>query len=179
MKKLEELREGLRAVRRRYDDLRRGETAPLRRCRTAGDVVLEPTYWRVGWSLAHEQPHLPHVVLLFPLAAQVSMCASSFSFGRFLRRQLGDRDGSTMRMRRLLDSRDRDELDHRLRGVMRLACADKARVDWSVLGVDILWFFAESDNVRRRWAQDFYAPIPRYHTGDTAAANLAAPGEES
>ena len=26
------------------------------------------------------------------------------------------------------------------------------------LGTDILWFFAESGNVRRRWAQDFYAP---------------------
>jgi CRISPR type I-E-associated protein CasB/Cse2 len=46
-----------------------------------------------------------------------------------------------------------------LRRVLRLACADKTPVDWGVLGVDILRFFADSDNVRRTWAQDFYAPI--------------------
>jgi CRISPR type I-E-associated protein CasB/Cse2 len=49
-------------------------------------------------------------------------------------------------------------LDHRLRGILRLACGSGAPVDWGVLGVDILWFFAESGSVRRRWAQDFYAP---------------------
>jgi len=72
--------------------------------------------------------------------------------------QLGDGDGPALRFRRLLDSRDRDELEHRLRGILKLASHDRVPVDWGVLGVDILWFFAGSDSVRRRWAQDFYAP---------------------
>lgn len=152
------LREDLRAVRRRYDDLRRGETAPLRRCRTAEEVARERAYWLIGGALAHEKYDLAHVVLLFPLAQQVRPSARPFSFGWFLRQQLGDGDGAALRFRRLLASSDKDELDHRLRGVLRLACAEKAPVDWGVLGADILWFF-ERDNVRRSWAQNFYAPI--------------------
>jgi hypothetical protein len=45
-----------------------------------------------------------------------------------------------------------------LRGILKLASGDHVPLDWGVLGTDILWFFAESDSVRRRWAQDFYAP---------------------
>ena len=79
-----------------------------------------------------------------------------------------------LRFRRLLDSRDRDELDHRLRGILKLAAGDKTPVDWGVLGVDILWFFAESDMVRRRWAQDFYAPISREPSPGTSARSASS-----
>jgi CRISPR type I-E-associated protein CasB/Cse2 len=146
----------IREVRSRFDELQRGGVAELRRCRTAYELSLSGLYWRVGGALAQEQSHLTHVVLHFPLAPQRTR--ESFSFGRFLRRQFGDGSGATLRFRRLLDSRDRDELDHRLRGVLRLACRDGAPLDWGPLGVDILWFFAPSGLVRRRWAQDFYAP---------------------
>jgi len=166
----DQLQQELREVRRRYDAFKRGKTAPLRRCREAGDVALEEVYWQVGGSLARTQPHLAHVIMLFPLAPQACSPKRSFSFGRFLRRHLPEGDGAARRFRRLLASSDRDELDHHLRGVLRLACADKTPVDWGVLGVDILWFLAESDNVRRRWAQDFYAPIARDDSGGTAAS---------
>lgn len=152
-----ELMTALRQVRARYDALDRGETAPLRRCRTAAEVSLESAYWRTAGSLGHEQRQLAHVVLLFPLAPQST--DPRFSLGRFLARQFGDSGGAQLRFRRLLDSRDRDQLDHRLRGALRLACGDGSRVDWGVFGLDVLWFFADSDRVRRRWAQDFYAPI--------------------
>jgi CRISPR type I-E-associated protein CasB/Cse2 len=152
------LREALRAVRMRYDALERGKTAQIRRCRTADDIALEGTYWRIGEALARAEWHLPHVVLLFPLARHATRERERFSFGRYLRKHLGDSDGATLRFRRLLDSSERDDLDHRLRGVLRLAAGDHAPLDWGVLGTDILWFFAESDIVRRRWAQDFYAP---------------------
>jgi CRISPR type I-E-associated protein CasB/Cse2 len=155
------LREALRAVRGRYDQLDRGKTAQIRRCRTADDVALEGAYWRIGGALAHTQRNLPHVVLLFPLASHASNPGRRFSFGRYLRTQLGDSDGATLRFRRLLDSRDPDDLDHRLRGIVRLAAGDHTPLDWGVFGTDILWFFAESDSVRRRWAQDFYAPTSR------------------
>jgi CRISPR type I-E-associated protein CasB/Cse2 len=155
------LRDALRAVRGRYDQLDRGKTAQIRRCRTADDVALEGAYWKIAAALAHSQRHLPHVVLLFPLAPQASSSARRFSVGRHVRTKLGDSDGATLRVRRLLDSRDRDDLDHRLRGILRLAAGDHAPLDWGVLGTDILWFFAERDNVRRRWAQDFYAPTSR------------------
>lgn len=150
------LRDAIRSVRRRYDGLDRGKTAAIRRCRSADDVALEGAYWRLGEAVAREQSHLPHVVLLFPLASHTTK--DRFSFGGHLRTQLGDRAGATLRFRRLLGSRDRDELDHRLRGLLKLAGGDRSPVDWGILGTDILWFFAESGNVRRRWAQDFYAP---------------------
>jgi CRISPR type I-E-associated protein CasB/Cse2 len=150
----------LRAVRVRYDKLPRGDIAALRRCRTADEVAIEGTYWHIASPLAQRQIHLPHVVLLFPLAPQHAR--KGFSFGKFLSQKLGDSSGAALRVRRLLDSRDRDDLDHRLRGILRLACADRTPIDWGVLGTDILWFFAESGAVRRRWAQDFYAPtMPR------------------
>lgn len=170
----EVLRDALRTVRARYDKLERGRTAPLRRCRTADEVALEGAYWQVGDALARTERHLPHVVLLFPLAKQSK--SSAFSFGRYLRVHLGDGEGAALRFRRILDCRERDELDHRLRGILRLAAADGAPLDWGVLGTDILWFFAESDAVRRRWAQDFYAPMstgaaspPATPTSSTAA----------
>lgn len=163
-----QLRDAIRAVRGRYDALPRGATAPLRRCRTADEVELEGAYWRVGGALAREQRRLPHVVLLFPLAPQVSRI--DFAFGRYLRSRVGESDGAVQRFRRVLDSRDPDELDHRLRGLLKLASAGEHGVDWGSLGVDLLWFFAESDRVRRRWAQDFYAPV----TLETSATEDAA-----
>ena len=153
-----ELQASLRQLRARYDSLSRGDTATLRRCRSADEVGLEGTYWRIAGGLARQQSHLPHVVLLFPLAPH--RASEAFRFGRFLARQLGESDGAKLRFRRLLDCRDRDELDHRLRGLLRLACGDRDPVDWGALGTDILWFFAEAGTVRRRWAQDFYAPTP-------------------
>lgn len=170
MSKIEERREELRDVRRSYDRLRRGDTAPLRRCRSAADVALESVYWRIGGPLAHRERNLAHVVLHFPLASQ-RRASGPFSFGRFLQQQLGDHDGPKLRMRRLLACRDRDELDHRLRGMLRLACGDGAPVDWGTLSLDILWFFAESDAVRRRWAQDFYAPISSREAAPAAASD--------
>ena len=169
------LRDALRAVRRRYDQLERGNSAQIRRCRTADDVSLEGAYWRIGEALAHKQRQLPHVVLLFPLVPQASSPGRRFSFGRYLRTQLGDSDGATLRFRRLLDSRDRDDLDHRLRGILRLAAGDHAPLDWGVFGTDILWFFAESDSVRRRWAQDFYAPTSREASPRMAPSSTATP----
>ncbi len=158
------LKDAIRGARARYDQLARGQTAVLRRCRTASEVALEGTFWRVAGALGREQRQLPQVVLLFPLASHSGR--EKFSFGGYLRRQLPDGDGSTLRFRRLLDSRDSDELSHRLRGILKLAGRDSATVDWGALGLDILWFFAESDDVRRRWAQDFYAP----QTESSAAA---------
>ena len=156
-RRAKDLVDAIRGVRARYDRLDRGQTAPLRRCRTADDVALEGAFWRIGEALAREQRHLSHVVLLFPVVPHITR--DRFSFGRYLRAHLGERDSNALRFRRLLDSRDRDELDHRLRAILKLAAGDGSHVDWGILGKDMLWFFAESDDVRRRWAQDFYAPI--------------------
>lgn len=158
------LRGELRLARQRYDRLDPGGKASLRRCRTAGEVALERAYWQVAGSLA-EQYHLPHVVLLYPLATHQS--SARFSFGRYLAAQLGDGDGAALRVRRLLAARDRDELDHRLRGLLRLADGAHHPVDWGSLGLDVLWFLADSDAVRRRWAQDFYAPNSAAHSSFT------------
>jgi CRISPR type I-E-associated protein CasB/Cse2 len=171
-----ELAAQVRSVRARYDLLSRGQVAILRRCRNADDVALEGTFWRVGGALAQEKKQLAHVVVQFPHASQIRSAADRFSFGRMLRQKLGDSSGGELRIRRLLDSRDRDELDRRLRAILRLACGDGAAVDWGGLGRDILWFFAESDAVRRRWAQDFYAPT-RPRSSAAPVADNPSPGE--
>lgn len=157
---LDEIRDELREVRFRYDKLPRGATARLRRCRSGSEVRLEPIYWQVAGKSGYGawSRWLPHVVLLYPLADQLRQL-EGFRFGRYLRHNLRDNEAAQLRFRRLLASRDQDELSHRLRGLLRLAAANRAPVDWGGLGLDIVWFFAESDNVRRRWAQDFYAPI--------------------
>jgi CRISPR type I-E-associated protein CasB/Cse2 len=162
-----ELAAQLRRVRKRYDALDRGETAPIRRCRSASELVLESSYWRVTDG-AGDMPHLAHVVLHFPLAAHRTN--ERFSFGTFLSQRLPKTDGATLRVRRLLDCRDRSELDHRLRAMLRLVGGDGAAVDWGNLGRDVLWFFAESDSVRRRWAQDYYAPLGS-RSGKAASSN--------
>lgn len=159
MSAFEKLHDDLRGVRARYDSLQRGRTAAIRHCKTAEDVILEPVYWHVAGPLA-ERRNLPHVVLLFPLVPQLrNLSGGRFSLGRYLRRQLGDTGGATLRFRRVMASADLDDLDHRLRRVLRLASTDGGLVDWGVLGADILWFFHENHLVRRRWAQDFYAPL--------------------
>jgi CRISPR type I-E-associated protein CasB/Cse2 len=151
------LAQDLRSVRAAYDQLERGESAAIRRARDAAELALEGVFWRIGGATARRERHLAHVVLAFPLAEHRTM--ATFSFGLYLQRAIGANASGLMRFRRLLASRDRDELDRRLRALLRLAAKDGAPVDWGVLGADVLWFFASSDRVRRRWAQDFYAPI--------------------
>lgn len=148
--------DALRAVRRKYDLLDRGTTAPIRRCRTADEVALEGAFWRIGGDIAHQQRAVASVVLHFPIVPHRDR--ANFSFGGYLHARIAKSASGTLRFRRLLDSRDRDELDHRLRGILRLAASDRSPVDWGVLGRDILWFFGEGGHVRRRWAQEFYAP---------------------
>lgn len=160
------IQQSIREARHRYDALDRGQTAPLRRCRTANEVGVEGVYWCVAGSFGQEQ-NLSHVVLLFPLASQSTQ--PRFSFGQYLRRHLGDTDGAKLRVRRLLACRDREELGHRLRGVLKLANATSHPVDWGILGSEILWFFAENGNARRRWAEGFYAP----QTRDTNSENAS------
>lgn len=171
------LESDIREVRRRYDALDRGATAPLRRSRTAEDVALLGQYWRIAGALGREQRQLSHVALLFPWAGHRR--SDTFSFGRYLRRHLGPGDGAALRFRRLLDCRDWDELDRRLRAVLRLARANDAPLDWGVFGTDVLWFFAESQAVRRKWAQDFYAPTPRDMSPRLAVADVNPPSEGS
>jgi CRISPR type I-E-associated protein CasB/Cse2 len=165
--------EALREVRRKYDALDRGASAPLRRCRSADEVALEGAFWRIGGDIARQQRGVANVVLLFPAAPHATM--PRFSFGHYLHTQIGERSSGALRFRRLLDSRDRGELDHRLRGVVKLAASDRAPVDWGVLGRDILWFFAESDRVRRQWAQDFYAPRSDSRSSITSTDSAPTP----
>src|SRR4051812_36518875 len=97
------LKGALLGARARYDQLSRGQTASLRRCRSADEVALEGVFWRIAGDLGRAERHLAQVVLLFPLATQASR--EQFSFGRYLRRALPEGDGATLRFRRLLDSR--------------------------------------------------------------------------
>jgi CRISPR type I-E-associated protein CasB/Cse2 len=151
-----EQQQQLRRVRERYDALGPGDRAILRRCKTEDDLRLEGAYWRVVGDAREFERGVATAVLLFPLAAQRS--SDRFSFGRYLRTRLEtDHDGTTLRVRRVIQS-ERDQLAHRLRGLIRLAETSGdggAGIDWGVLGVDLVYF---GDHVRRTWTQDFFAP---------------------
>jgi CRISPR type I-E-associated protein CasB/Cse2 len=162
------LREAIRSVRAEYDKLSRGQKATLRRCRSEGEVELEGVYWRLGGALAHQRRHMAGVILLFPLSSHTTN--DRFAFGRYLHSTIGDTDTAALRFRRVLDCRDPEELIHRLRGILKLASREHASVDWGSLGSDILSFFNESGAVRRRWAQDYYAPLSRGITPSTTTS---------
>ena len=144
----------LRAVRARYDALPAGDRAILRRCKTEDDVRLEGAYWRVVGDARGVEHALATAVLLFPLAPHKTM--NSFSFGRFLKQHLtSSEEGAALRVRRVVQA-ERDELAHRLRGLLRLSANGTHAVDWGVLGSDLVYF---GDRVRRTWTQDFFAPV--------------------
>ena len=144
----------LRAVRQRYDALPAGDRAILRRCKDEGEIRLEGAYWRVVGDAKDVEYALATAVLLFPLAPHQTK--QGFSFGRFLRQHLtSSEEGAALRVRRVVQA-DRDELGHRLRGLLKLASGGEKAVDWGVLGTDIVYF---GDVVRRRWTQDFFAPL--------------------
>jgi CRISPR type I-E-associated protein CasB/Cse2 len=145
----------LRRVRERYDALGAGDRAVLRRCKTEDDLRLEGAYWRLVGDARDLERGIATAVLLFPLAAQRT--SERFSFGRYLRAKLKtDHDGTTLRVRRVIQA-ERDQLAHRLRGLIKLAEAGDGAsgIDWGVLGADLVRF---GDHVRRTWTQDFFAP---------------------
>lgn len=153
----------VRALRERYDGLPAGARAALRRLGAADDLLLEGVFWRlVGEAKIPEadRARMAHVVACFDSANHV---ARAEPFGRWLRRTVFDgvKDADlptrAVRVRRLLAARDRNELVHQLRRLVRHGFQKTRRgVDWAALGADILWW---GDGVRRRWAQDFFAPI--------------------
>lgn len=155
--------DALRLVRRTYDALGPGEQAILRRCRTADEVLLEGAFWRVVRSATPEvRSRLAPVVACFPGAKQLRAANGGFRTGTFLRRLVPAkstlRAQDSLRFRQLVECRDRDELVHRLRRVLTHLAAP---VDWGVLGPDIYYW---GDGVRRRWTQDFYAPLKHEET---------------
>jgi CRISPR type I-E-associated protein CasB/Cse2 len=156
----EELRVALRAVRRNYDKLSRGARARLRRCSSAEELRLLGAFYQVADGLQREQPHLHHVVYLFAFAEQLPKLPAHWSFGVFLRRRIADSPTGRHRFERLLAANSRRELDRHCRELLRQCCATSgARVEWGALGQDVLWYFAQSDRVRVKWAQGFFAPL--------------------
>jgi CRISPR type I-E-associated protein CasB/Cse2 len=143
----------LRSIRGRYDALSDGDKAILRRCKDSDDVRLEGSFWRIASETAHVEA-VATAVLLFPCAPHRML--KDFSLGRFLKGRLSaNEENRALRFRRLVQCQ-RPELAHRLRGLLRLASANEVGVDWGVLGADIMFF---GDVVRRRWTQDFFAPL--------------------
>jgi len=147
----------MRAVREAYDALSRGDRAVLRRCRNEEELVLDGIYWQIAGHADREaQRCLPCIVLCYPAAKQLKNPAR-FRLGTMFRRSLHPgakvvRAGDAIRFRQLLAARDRSELAHRLRRLLKQAGVP---VDWGTIGCDVHYWGA---NVRRRWAQDFYAP---------------------
>ncbi len=156
-------------VRARYDALEPGAKATLRRCSTANELSAEGVFWRLVDDAGvpeGERWRMAHVVACFDAAG-----AGGESFASWLRRtayhdvKSADLPTRAVRVRRLLASRDRDELVHQLRKLLKHGFqASRRGVDWGSLGADIMFW---GDRVRRNWAQDFFTSRPT-----TDASNL-------
>lgn len=143
----------VREARRRFDSMSAGDRAQLRRTKDVEDLLMEGAYWRLVGNL--HRPGLPNVVLLFGEAPH-RIFKMGFSFGRFLKQHLpSNEESQSLRFRRIIES-EREDLPHRMRGLLRLASKREKPVDWGALGADIIFF---GDAVKRRWTQDFFAPI--------------------
>ncbi len=98
----------------------------------------------------------------------------SGSFGAVMRR-IRDKTGSgsiEARLVALLQAHPEDLPGH-LRGCVTLAGSNEVPVDWTQFLMDITGLLSGgdwADNVRKRWAQDFWAPrqgeVPEEQTGD-------------
>lgn len=153
------VQQALRTIRTSYDRLGRRQRVALERRRTAADLACEEAYWRIGGEFAQQVTELSHVVFLFSTTRHATR--EHFSFGRHVRAHLGDSHAAAARFRRVLDARNRVELDGCMDGLLRRAARHGGAVDWGTLGADLLEFFDENAVVRRRWAQDFFAPTTR------------------
>jgi len=155
----DELAEAIRGCRARYDRMRRAQRAQLQRKGHEAKVLRwEGLYWNLIGETLSEEPHLVHVVFLFPHAEQRRAKVGRFSFGQYLRTADSPSEHAMRRILSIQSSDDvnRDALDRQLRASLTRVARP---LDWGEFGVDVLWFFAESGRVRRRWAEDFYAPI--------------------
>ena len=149
----------VRRLRGRYDALPPGGKATLRRCATASELGAEGMFWRLVDD-AHvpddERWRMAHVVACFDAAG-----VGRERFARWLRgtaygdvQKPDDLPARAVRVRRMLASRDRDELVHHLRRLLRHGFQKSRRgVDWGALGADILFW---GDGVRRSWAEEFF-----------------------
>jgi len=167
----------IRDLRRHYDALSPGSRATLKRCSTANDVLLEGDFWRlIAESRVADdvRARVAHVVACFPAAKQASTTAEPF--GTWLRNAIysdvsnADLLARSTRVRRLLVARDRDELVHGLRRLVRHGFQKSQHgLDWGQLGADIVYW---GDGVRRRWAQDFFAPAKRARSATSTSEEV-------
>jgi CRISPR type I-E-associated protein CasB/Cse2 len=172
----------IRAVRSEYDQgLSPGDRAVLRRCREPGELLLEGAFWRVASRFGDERARPRLAVVVFLFAACDAARPDGKGFGRFLHRHLtrGKKlsPGAKLRFRRLIAAPDVDALATRLR---RLLVSLQAPLDWGVLGYDLMQWQRSTvgaEEVPRRWAQDFYAPL--YESTSKAPTGAATDSKET
>lgn len=146
-----EIQEIAKTIRNRYDNLHNRQISAIKRCHVTEDLKLESSYYTL---IREFKGDLSGVVILFPYASQV-IDASNFYFGSYLKNNLANlsEDSKERRFRQLVDSQDKDQLTHRLRGLLKIS---DSPVDWGVLGSDILRFFWQGGSVKKSWAEGFY-----------------------
>ena len=187
------------ALRALYDRANaNAERAKLRRCAELADVLSEPAFWSLvngaGPAAAitagdgHDARRARRILATLALAFSAAPARESPEpFGKHLARTLiaADKRGSdvelakgTPRLRRLLASRDDNDLARQLRAILRLATAKAggghapaAAVHWPTLARDLLGGLTHS---RVRWSEGFFAGDGGEEHADPAA-DIALP----
>ncbi|MFC6593169.1 type I-E CRISPR-associated protein Cse2/CasB [Deinococcus lacus] len=177
--------------------LERGPLAQLRRG-LGGDersvYWLEGLYIRTGYtSLTEGQRRILQLVAgLYALKPQpkddgddseatdeaeaTANAANAPSIGQLMGRlyvKQGARPSTERRFLALLDA-DRDGLNYQMRQAVMLLGTEEITPDWVRLTEDLLYW---GDDVRRRWARDFYSEIYRETPQDKAKTNSPADQE--
>jgi CRISPR system Cascade subunit CasB len=162
----------------------RAALARLRRCVTPADALVEEAtlalFRRLGLSAA-DQRHLPRVALIALVLAHVRADAEPGADGfrppavrAVGRASLEDEESarmSVLRFRRLLAAREDAELAQQMR---RLAALADGRINVGDLAASLFFW---GDQVRQRWAFEYYAAgaaAPRGDAPEAATADVSS-----
>jgi CRISPR type I-E-associated protein CasB/Cse2 len=152
-------------VHRAYARLSPGYRAILRRAGTPDELRIEGVFWRLMEDVsvpAGDRWRMAEIVLCFD--AEREKPAVRLHFARWVRRIAfskvtnEDLPARAVRFRRLLAARNRNELVHEMRRLLRQGYQQQHRlgVDWGLLGADVFFW---NEGVRRRWAEQFFSNI--------------------
>jgi len=160
-----------RVLRRIYDDdhlCRRADRNAMRSLRMSSEILTEGAFWKLQTlaNSTHEREYQeslqPSPLFIGPVVLCFPSCKAStdgVSLGKFLQHLKGKESEQTtsrdLHFRRLLASRDVDDLIHQLRRILKQI--DRP-VDWGMVFADLFDWQREKarDRVKQRWAEDFY-----------------------
>lgn len=138
---------------------------------------------KFGINIEHDFERLPYALVGASLARLKPSKDGTASLGKALKSCFTDGDQGDVRLRRLLACNQLDELCRILRPLLVLIGSKNTQaLCYSRLLKDLQYFNKNAQDIKRRWAQDYYsyASLPNVSTDvSTGTSTGAATAEES